>query len=87
MDELEAALQHHLLKDGDFDYQITPEASLRLRSLWLVTRVFYETRYYPLAKLAQVSPFSALYGNNHPKVLNTISGHAMTYTNKIGLTL
>jgi hypothetical protein len=87
MDELEAALEHRLRKDGDFDFQLTPEASMRMRSIWLVTRLFYETRCYPLAKLAQVTPHNALYGKNAPKLLTEVSKHAMHFTTKIGIAL
>jgi hypothetical protein len=55
-----------------------PEEILRIRTIWLLTRLFYETRLYPLAKKARVDPMSALYGKNHPKLLGKISTYALT---------
>jgi len=49
-----------------------PEAALRIRSMWILTRVYYESRYYPLAKLAGLQPDRALYGPNHPACLGKI---------------
>jgi hypothetical protein len=80
MDELEEAFTEfpEKIRAGA---KYGPETSLRLRSVWLLTRLFYETRFYPLAKMAQVSPFRALYGPNHPNVLGRITAHAIESTN------
>ena len=80
MGELEAALAEFpdKIRAG---FNLDPEKSLRVRSIWLLTRLFYETQFYPLAKLAGISPFHALYGPNHPKVLGEIAAHATKSTN------
>jgi len=60
MDELESAFaspRHPLGGEGD----LSADASLRLRTVWLLSRLFYETRFYTLAKMAQLRPFKALY--------------------------
>jgi hypothetical protein len=53
---------------------------LRIRTIWLLARLFYETKYYCLAKIAQLKPFNALYGDRHPKALTQISEVAQLYT-------
>jgi hypothetical protein len=79
MDEIEAAVIHRRRRYGD-DAELSAEASLRVRTIWLLARLFYETRYYPLAKMAELRPFDALYGDRHPKVLNNISVAAQDFT-------
>jgi hypothetical protein len=82
MDEMENALLHINIKDGG-DGDLSTDASLRLRTVWLLARLFYETRFYPLAKMAQFTPYQALYGNGHPRALHTIQEPAALYTQLI----
>jgi hypothetical protein len=82
MDELENALVHGDIKDGG-EGQISPEASLRLRSVWLLARLFYETRFYTLAKMAKLTPFDALYGDSQPKAFEAIAAAGHLYTQLI----
>jgi hypothetical protein len=82
MDELENALLHRDIRWGG-DGDLPPEASLRLRTVWLLARLFYETRFYTLAKRAQLTPYKALYADSHPKALKTVSEAAMLYTQLI----
>jgi hypothetical protein len=79
MDELESAFLHANIKDGG-DGDLSAEGSLRLRTVWLLARLFYETRNYTLAKMAQLNPYKALYGPGSPKALDTISAAASHYT-------
>ncbi|WP_315751459.1 MULTISPECIES: hypothetical protein [unclassified Bradyrhizobium] len=79
MDELESAFLHIDLKDGG-DGDLSAEASLRLRTVWLLARLFYESRIYMLAKMAKLNPYRALYGTESPKALHTISSAASIYT-------
>jgi hypothetical protein len=82
MDELEGAFLHINIKDGG-DGDLSAEGSLRLRTVWLLARLFYETRNYTLAKMAKLNPYNALYGNGSPKALSTISAAAALYTQLI----
>jgi hypothetical protein len=82
MDGLEDALQK-LRASIAVDAQNFPESAFRIRTIWILTRTFYEARFYPLAKLAGVMPNSALYGVNHPKCLGKICTPALNYTRMI----
>lgn len=82
MDELEDALLHRDIRWGG-EGNVSTDASLRLRTVWLLARIFYETRFYTLAKRAQLSPHKALYGDGHPKALGKVSEAAMFYTKLI----
>jgi hypothetical protein len=82
MDELENALLHRDIRQGGSG-QLSADASLRLRAVWLIARLFYETRFYTLAKMAQLNPFKALYGDGHPKALDAVYEPATLYTNFI----
>ncbi len=82
MDEMEDALLHIDLKDGG-DGDLSPEASLRLRTVWLLARLFYEARFYSLARMAQLTPYKALYLEGHPKALRTIQEPAALHTQLI----
>lgn len=82
MDELENAFLHMNIKDGG-DGDLSAEGSLRLRTVWLLARLFYETRNYTLAKMAQLNPYKALYGAGSPKALSTVSSAASHYTQLI----
>jgi hypothetical protein len=82
MDELESAFLHIDLKDGG-DGDLSADASLRLRTVWLLARLFYESRIYMLAKMAKLNPYKALYGGGSPKALHTISSAASIYTQLI----
>jgi len=82
MDDIEDAVTHGLRKDGE-DFEFNSEQSLRVRTIWLLARLFYESRFYPLAKLANHRPFSVLYGKRSPSTLHLIAGAAHEYTQKI----
>jgi hypothetical protein len=45
MDELEDALLHRDIRWGG-EGNVSADASLRLRTVWLLARIFYETRFY-----------------------------------------
>jgi hypothetical protein len=57
-----------------------PVEALRIRTIWLITRLFYETRFYSRARKAGLDPVSALYGKNHPKFLGKVANYAVTIT-------
>ena len=82
MDEMESAVLHIDIKDGG-DGDLSAEGSLRLRTVWLLARLFYETRNYTLAKMAKLNPYKALYGEGSPKALLTVSEAASLYTKLI----
>jgi hypothetical protein len=82
MDELESALLHRDIRWGG-DGDLSADASMRLRTVWLLARLFYETRFYTLAKRAQVDPYKALYADGHPNALKAVSDLAMLYTKLI----
>ena len=79
MDDLEGAFLHINIKDGG-DGGLSAEGSLRLRTVWLLGRLFYERRFYSLAKTAHIDPYKALYGAGCPKAYSTVSGAATLYT-------
>jgi hypothetical protein len=82
MDDLEGAFLHINIKDGG-DGDLSAEGSLRLRTVWLLARLFYERRFYSLAKAAHIDPYKALYGAGCPKAYSTVSGAATLYTQLI----
>jgi hypothetical protein len=82
MDDLEGVFLHVDIKDGG-DGDLSPEASLRLRTVWLLGRLFYETRFYSLAKAARMDPYTALYGTGCPKAYGLVSAAAAIYTKLI----
>lgn len=67
------------------DSEKFPESTLRLKTMWLITRLYYECRYYPMAKLAGLDPADALYGKNHPKALGKITPLALKASRKVTL--
>ncbi|WP_315718129.1 MULTISPECIES: hypothetical protein [unclassified Bradyrhizobium] len=79
MDELESTFLHMNIKDGG-DGDLSAEGSLRLRTVWLLARLFYERRVYTLAKMAKLNPYNALYGEDSPRALRTIYLTAHHYT-------
>lgn len=82
MDEMEEAVLHIDIKDGG-DGQLSKDASLRLRTVWLLARIFYESRFYMLAKMAQLKPQRALYLEGHPQALNKIREPGALHTQLI----
>jgi len=62
---------------------IPPLKAFRVRLIWMVARLTYETRCYPLAKRARLRPQSALYGPNAPKLLSVVSGAALDMSKKV----
>lgn len=82
MDDLEGAFLHMNIKDGG-DGDLSAEGSLRLRTVWLLARLFYERRFYGLAKTAGIDPHKALYGTGCPKAYLTVSEAASLYTQLI----
>jgi len=82
MDDMEGALLHIDIKDGG-DGDLSGEASLRLRTVWMLGRLYYERRFYTFAKRAKIDPYSALYGTGFPKAYGTILTTASIYTRQI----
>lgn len=82
MDDIENTVIHVLRKDGE-DFEFNSEESLRVRTIWLLARLFYEAQFYQLAKMANHRPFDVLYGARSPKALWTIAEAAHTWTNKV----
>ncbi|MEY9360703.1 hypothetical protein ABH994_003424 [Bradyrhizobium yuanmingense] len=82
MGEIEHAMLHVDIKDGG-DGDLSPEASFRLRTVWLLAKLFYERRFYTLAIRAKMKPYSALYSDGHPEALRKISEPAHLYTQMI----
>lgn len=82
MDDLEAGLLHIDIKDGG-DGDLSQEASFRLRTVWLLARLFYESRNYTLAKNARLDPYQALYSTGRPRSFDAISTAATMYTQLI----
>ena len=80
MDGLAEGLLRHVPPEA-VDHTKYPEEALRIQTMWVLCRVFYESRFYPLAKLAGLNPDRALYGPNSPrKTLGKICNYAMTFT-------
>ena len=63
-----------------YDPQTHPELALRIRTIWLLTRLFYEALFYWRAKKFNLDPVSALYGNNHPKFLGEVANCALKFS-------
>jgi hypothetical protein len=72
-----------LTASGIPDAKDSPEAAFRIRTIWLLTRLFYECLLYERAKRSGLKPYSALYGKNHPKFLGKVSYQAVTVSWKI----
>lgn len=75
---VEAGLGKILEKPKDYG-----EATLRIRTAWLLTRVSYEALWYWKAKKAGLNPTSVLYGPNHPKLLGKVSIPATDLTRRL----
>lgn len=80
---LDRAISGSGRKDLIYNPQTHPEVALRIRAVWLLTRLFYEAHFFSRAKKFNLEPNSALYGNNHPKYLGKVSGYALKYTRLI----
>lgn len=83
MEGLEEALASRPAAKVLVEPNLFPEAALRIRTMWILTRIFYESRYYPLAKASGVTPARALYGPRHPKALGAISNFALTFSQMV----
>lgn len=59
------------------------EATLRIRTAWLLTRIFYEALWYWKVRTAGLSPYEVLYGRHRPKLLATISRPAVELTRRL----
>lgn len=59
------------------------EATFRIKTAWLLTRIFYEALWYWKAKQAGLAPFEVLYGKNHPKLLGAVSRPAVDLTRRL----
>lgn len=59
---------------------VTPDASLRIRLVWIMGRCVYEAAAYDRAKKARLRPKDVLYGSPATKWLQEIAGHARAHT-------
>ena len=68
---------------SEFSKTIEPLQAFRIRSVWPMARLTYETAYYSRAKQQRLNPQSALFGPNHPKWLSKVSSLAMKASKKV----
>ena len=60
-----------------------PQKLFRVRLIWIMALLTYETAYYARAKRHRLSPHKALFGPNQPKSLSKVSGIALNATKKV----
>lgn len=60
-------------------------SKFRVRLIWLVTRLFYESHYFAGAIQRRVDPHLALYGEQRPRRLGEVVKIAMEYSYVVGL--
>ena len=82
MDEIESAILHRLAKQGE-QFEPPAEARMRMQVIWLLSRVFYEAHFYPLAKAANLNPQRTLYQGSSPVLLKQISMLAIEFTKQV----
>lgn len=56
---------------------------LRIRTIWLLGRLYYEALLYPLAIKQRLQPYVVLYGEHQPKLLSQVSGVCSEYTRQV----
>jgi hypothetical protein len=61
----------------------SPDKVFRVRLIWLVMRITYETMFFYEAKKKNLNPVRTLYGKNAPKFLGNISANAIEITLEI----
>ena len=66
-----------------FSKKIEPLKAFRMRLIWLTARFVYEASYYARAKRYRLRPEQALFGDNRPKRLSTITGLALRASKKL----
>ncbi len=67
----------------EFSKTIGSLQAFRIRLVWLMARLTYETAYYSRAKRQRLDPLSALFGPNHPKWLSKVSDLAMKASKQV----
>lgn len=63
--------------------QLGPHAAFRVRAIWLVGRLKYETCYYWLAKRARLDPARVLYSDGGTHLLTSIAAICMDATRDV----
>ncbi|MEL7614532.1 hypothetical protein AAGW18_18685 [Vreelandella titanicae] len=56
---------------------------LRIRTIWLLGRLYYESLLYPLALKRRLQPYVVLYGEHQPDLLSQIAGVCSECTRKV----
>jgi hypothetical protein len=56
---------------------------LRIRTIWLLGRLYYESLLYPLALKRRLQPYVVLYGEHQPELLSQIAGVCSEFTRKV----
>ncbi|WP_201169638.1 hypothetical protein [Halorhodospira halophila] len=56
---------------------------LRVRTIWILGRLFYESLLYPRALKKRLHPHGVLYGQYHPELLSKVSGVCSEYSRKV----
>ena len=80
---IEAYLADGVNLPSDFHLRLTPVGKFRVRVLWLIARVLYESHYYVHSVKQRIDPARALYSEKPPRSLGEISGLCTRYTNEI----
>lgn len=70
------------IKNYDFE-KLSDYKRFRIRGVWIVARIFYESLYYYKVKKMLIGPIPFLYGENRPKILTEIADLAMKTTKRI----
>ena len=81
--EVEKLLADSTNLDGNDNQELGTDAKFRTRVIWLLARVEYEALHFAEANSSQLNAQKALYGQNHPKCLNTICKIAMSASRRI----
>lgn len=62
---------------------LTPLGRFRIRTIWLLGRLYYESLLYPRALKRRLQPYVVLYGEHQPDLLSQIAGVCSEFTRKV----
>lgn len=80
---IDMLLAEQQIKLPEFPKTIEPLQAFRIRLVWLLARLAYETSCYPRANRQRLHPQNALFGQNSPKRLSRVSKLAIKASKKV----
>jgi hypothetical protein len=83
MSPIEAQLDDGMGLPKEFQKTLDEIALFRVRLVWIVGRLYYESLLFPRALKERLKPESALYGADHPQLLTKVAGLCVDATKSI----